>query len=132
MFPLDWFAFMSTPSLKECAETVPVCLQTVSLASVLEIFRSSGSEAIVVVNEEQCPLGVVNLRQIIPHLISLATSAEQPLNGATSNISEPLSQLNPSVIESLPILPASLTVSQFLTYLRGEMGGEGEGVTVCL
>jgi CBS domain containing-hemolysin-like protein len=51
---------MPTPSLKEFAQAIPVCEQTSSLSALLEIFQASGCDAIVVVSEQQRPLGVVN------------------------------------------------------------------------
>ena len=101
---------MTTSSLKECAEPLPICTQTAGLSAVLEIFRSSGCDAIVVVSEQQRPLGVVNLRRIIPHLLSRE-------NG---DIEQPLSQLEPPVIEPLEIVPASLPLNQFLASLNRE------------
>lgn len=106
---------MSTPSLKECAAPVPICSQTTDLTTLVEIFHASGSDSIVVVSEQHYPLGVVNLRQVMPHLLTGATPAATP--GATRNCSQRLSELEPSVIEPLGILPASLTISQFWTIL---------------
>jgi signal transduction histidine kinase/DNA-binding NarL/FixJ family response regulator len=117
---------MPTPSLKEFTEPVPVCGKTCSLAAVLEIFRSSRCDTIVVVNEQQRPLGVVNLRQVMPYLISsprLGESTEVMHNHpdslqATGDFHKPLSQLDPPIIEPLTILPAQLSLSQFWPYLQ--------------
>jgi len=109
---------MPTPSLKEFAEQVPVCEQTSDLAAVLEIFRSSECDAIVVVSEEQCPLGVVNLRQIMPYLLSSAALGESGLTSATKDFDKPLSQLEPPIIQPLTILPAQLNLSQFWACLN--------------
>ncbi|MEQ9672450.1 ATP-binding protein [Coleofasciculus sp. G2-EDA-02] len=114
---------MSTPSLKECAAPVPICSQTTDLTALLEIFHASGSDSIVVVSEQQYPLGVVNLRKIIPHLLTGGRSAATLGERATEDFSQPLSELEPSVIEPLAILPASLTISQFWTILPDLDGG---------
>lgn len=108
---------MSTPSLKECAAPVPICAQTTDLTALLEIFHASGSDSIVVVSEQQYPLGVVNLRQVMPHLLTRAMSAATLGTTATRDFSQRLSELEPSVIEPLEIIPASLTISQFWTIL---------------
>ena len=108
---------MSTPSLRECAAPVPICSQTTDLTTLLEIFHGSGSDSIVVVSEQHYPLGVVNLRQVMPHLLTGATSAATLGTTATRDFSQRLSELEPSVIEPLEILPASLTISQFWTIL---------------
>lgn len=109
---------MPTPSLKEFAEPVPVCEQTAGLADLLEIFRWSGGEAIVVVSEQQLPLGVVHLRQVMPHLLSLAGLGGSPALMSTPQLHKPLFQLQPLVVEPLAILPAQVSLSQFWTYLQ--------------
>ncbi|MBE9125251.1 MULTISPECIES: ATP-binding protein [unclassified Coleofasciculus] len=109
---------MLTPSLKDCAVQVPVCSQTTGFAAVLEIFHSSGCDAIVVVSEQQYPLGVVNLRQITPHLMSQVKLEKNPSPMATGSLSQPLCELDPPVIEPLAIVPASLKARQFWTYLQ--------------
>ena len=108
---------MTTPSLKECVEPVPVCAITATLATVIEIFRLSGCEAIAIVDEDKQPMGVVNLRRIMPYLISMSKLG---LGRATADFSQPLSQLNPPVIEPITILPVSLTLNQLWMYLDGE------------
>ena len=110
---------MTTPSLKECVEPVPVCAMTTSLATVIEIFRLSGCDAIAIVGEGQQPMGVVNLRRIVPYLMSMSKIGE---GTATEDFSQPLSQLDPPVIEPIAILPASLTLEQLWIYLDGERG----------
>ncbi|HEY9727306.1 MAG TPA: ATP-binding protein [Chroococcales cyanobacterium] len=109
---------MPTPSLKEFAQAIPVCQQTAGLAAMLEIFHSSGCDTIVVVSEQQHPLGVVSLRQVIPYWIRFAQSEKSPENMADGEFHKPLSQLDPPVIEPLTILPAQMSLSQFWTYLQ--------------
>ncbi|MEQ9482737.1 ATP-binding protein [Coleofasciculus sp. F4-SAH-05] len=108
---------MSTPSLKECAAPVPICSQTTNITALLEIFHASGSDSIVVVSEQHYPLGVVNLRQVMPYLLTGVSSAATLGTTATRDFSQRLSELEPSVIEPLEIIPASLTISQFWTIL---------------
>lgn len=109
---------MPTPSLKEFAQATPVCSQTSGLADVLEIFSSSGCHAIVVVSPQHCPLGVVNLSKVMPHLISARQSGEFPLAMTTRDSNRPISELDPPIIEPLAILPAQLSLSQFWPYLQ--------------
>jgi signal transduction histidine kinase/DNA-binding response OmpR family regulator len=59
-----------TPSLKEFLQPVRVCLQTAPLEAVIELFTSCECDRIVVVNEQQYPVGVVNLRKLMPYLLS--------------------------------------------------------------
>ncbi len=109
---------MPTPSLKEFAQSIPVCEQTCSLADVLAIFRSSGCNEIVAVNQQHCPLGVVNLPQVMLHLISSQQSEESLVAMAAKDGGKPLSQLESPIIEPLIILPAHLNLSQFWRYLQ--------------
>ncbi|HEY9653745.1 MAG TPA: CBS domain-containing protein, partial [Coleofasciculaceae cyanobacterium] len=109
---------MPTPNLKEFAEPVPVCEQTADLAALLEIFRRSGGDAIVVVSEQQLPLGVVHLRQVMPHLLSLAGLGRNPALMSTQQLHWPLFRLQPLVVEPLVILSARMSLSHFWTYLQ--------------
>ncbi len=109
---------MPTPSLREFAEPVPVCEQASGLVVVLETFRSSACDAIVVVSQQQYPLGVINLRQVMPYLLSPTS-----LDGSTQardieDFHKPLSQLEPSLMQPLGILPAQLSLNQFWSYLQ--------------
>ncbi len=113
----SWVMSMPTSSLKEFAQAIPVCEQTCDLATVLEIFRSSGGDTIAVVNEQQHPLGVINLRQVMPYVISPAKLGEPPV-GATEDFYKPLYQLNPPIIQPLARLPAHLNLNQFWVYLQ--------------
>jgi hypothetical protein len=97
---------MSTPSLKEFTQAIPVCSQTSGLAAVLEIFCTSGCDAIVVLSEQQRPLGVINLRQVLPYLMP-RTSGKGSV-ATTGEVDKPISQIEPPLIEPLTILPAHL------------------------
>jgi signal transduction histidine kinase/CheY-like chemotaxis protein len=130
---------MPSPSLKEFAQTTPVCEQTSGLADVLEIFRSSGCDEIVVVSPQQFPLGVVNLSKVMPYLIPVRQLGNTPLAIVAKNSDNPLFELNPSIIDPLVIVPAQLSLNQFWPYLQASraswMGNwncwqEGENRTV--
>ena len=107
---------MSNPSLKEFTQAIPVCEQTSGLAAVLEIFCTSGCDAIVVLSEQQRPLGVINLRQVLPYLMP-RTSGKGSV-ATTGEVDKPISQIEPPLIEPLTILPAHLNLSQFWAYLH--------------
>lgn len=109
---------MPSPSLKEFAQTTPVCEQTSGLADVLEIFRSSGCDEIVVVSPQQCPLGVVKLPNVMPHLIPVRQLEKAPVAMVAKNSGNPLSELDPSIIDPLVIVPAQLSLKQFWPYLE--------------
>ncbi len=114
---------MPTPSLKEFAQAIPVCKQTSGLAAVLDICCSCDCDKIVIVSEQQCPLGVVSLRQAMLHMVSSVRFDEPSAARTTIDFQKPLSQLNPSVIEPLAILPAQMSLSQFWPYLQ-ELGAK--------
>ncbi len=116
---------MSTSSLEEFASPVPLCQPNLELAAVLEIFGSSGCDAIVVANQDQHPLGVVNLRQVMPYLLSATRLGRHTALMATEDFQKPLEQLQPAIIEPITILPAQLNLNQLGIYL-GEMGRRGD------
>ncbi|MGC1392649.1 MAG: ATP-binding protein, partial [Coleofasciculaceae cyanobacterium] len=107
---------MTTPSLKEFAQTIPVCQLTSDLATVLELFCTSGCEAIVVVNDKLRPQGLIKLRQVLPYLTS-NTSKQLP-SAMLDEVDQPISALKPSIIEPLSTLPAQLPLSQFWAYIQ--------------
>jgi signal transduction histidine kinase/CheY-like chemotaxis protein len=108
---------MPTPSLKEFAQTIPICQLTSGLATVLELFCTSGCEVIVVVSEKLRPLGIISLRQVLPYLIS-NNSKNKPLTMKEEALAQPISHLKPSIIEPLSTLPAQLNLSQFWAYIQ--------------
>ncbi|NET56113.1 MAG: response regulator [Symploca sp. SIO2E6] len=117
---------MSTSSLKDFASPVPVCQPNLELAAVLEIFGVRECDAIVVVNQEQSPLGVVHLRRVIPYLLSATGLGKNTALMATGDFQKPLEQIKPPIIEPISILSAELRLKQFAAYL-GEMGRWGGG-----
>lgn len=114
---------MLTPNLREFAEPVPVCKLTSTLANALEIFRSCQCDLIVVVSEQGCPLGVLNLRQVATQMISQAGLEKSTLLMATQDHHKRLCELNPPPIETLKILSDHLSVNQFLSLLLESEAG---------
>jgi signal transduction histidine kinase/ActR/RegA family two-component response regulator len=105
---------MSIPSLKEFVRAVPVCKQTSGFAAVLEIFRSSGCDAVAVVSEQQQPLGIVSLRRVFSHLLSKTSRTEQPEPNRSEQSDRPFDELEPVTAFS-----AHMSLSQFGSYLQG-------------
>ncbi len=66
----------------------------------------------MVVNEQQCPTGVVHLWSLLPDLM---TSIERP---GEVDRTLPLYGLSTSIVEPLATIPAQLSVEQFGAYLR--------------
>lgn len=138
---------MSTPSLKRFIANVPTCTQKMNIATVLAIFSSVKREAgknqsgytdrLVVVNEQQRPLGILYLSSLLPYLgvgirpplkepeknpeISPHTQAPSAIEETSHqeiNLRQSLSELGLSIIEPLAIVPADFTLKQFWPYLQ--------------
>lgn len=85
--------------------TVPSCLQTSSLAVVLEIFEQEQCDRLVVVNQQQCPIGLLYSARLIPKL--LAHSDNKNLN-----LHQSLSTWGQGLIEPIQTISASERVEQ--------------------
>lgn len=99
---------LTTPSLKNFIEPVPLCLQTGALESLQSIFRSCNCDRVAVVNEQLQPLGLVYLRSLWARAADRTNDGQQPLSES------------PIAIEPLRALPAALSVSEFWQYLQTE------------
>ncbi|MEH2240382.1 MAG: ATP-binding protein [Nostoc sp.] len=85
--------------------TVPSCPQTSSLAVVLEIFEQEQCDRLVVVNQQQCPIGLLYSARLIPKL--LAHSDDKNLN-----LHQSLSSWGQGLIEPIQTISASERVEQ--------------------
>ncbi|MEH1934975.1 MAG: ATP-binding protein [Nostoc sp.] len=90
--------------------TVPSCPQTSSLAVVLEIFEQEQCDRLVVVNQQQCPIGLLYSARLIPKL--LAHSDDKNLN-----LHESLSTWGQGLIEPIQTISASERVEQLSLHL---------------
>ena len=97
---------LTTPSLKNFIEPVPLCLQTGALESLQSIFRSCNCDRVAVVNEQLQPLGLVYLRSLWSRAADRTNDGQQPLS--ESRIA----------IEPVRALPAAMSVSEFWQYLQ--------------
>lgn len=85
--------------------TVPSCPQTSSLAVVLEIFEQEQCDRLVVVNQQQCPIGLLYSARLIPKL--LAYSDDKNLN-----LHQSLSTWGQGLIEPIQTISASERLEQ--------------------
>ncbi|UNU23787.1 ATP-binding response regulator [Microcoleus vaginatus] len=99
---------LTTPSIKNFMEPVPLCLQTAALASLRSIFRSCNCDRVAVVNEQLQPLGLVYLRSLWAYGDDRTNDGQQPLSES------------PIAIEPVRALPAAMSVSEFWQYLQTE------------
>ena len=99
---------LTTPSLKNFIEPVPLCLQTGALESLQSIFKSCNCDRVAIVNEQLQPLGLVYLRSLWAWGADRTNDGQQPLSE---------SQI---AIEPVRALPAATSVSEFWQYLQTE------------
>jgi hypothetical protein len=98
--------------LYELLATVPICLETKTLAAVLDIFAEEQCDRLVVVNSEQRPIGLLYSARLLPQL--LATAADDyPLN-----LQQPLSEVDKFLIEPIQAIPAAETLEKFSLSLQ--------------
>lgn len=117
------YCLMSKPkyNLGDFIESVPSCLQTATLAAAWKIFSQGQSDRLVVLNRQHSPLGVMHLRQFVPHWVSETNS------GATShskNIKQSLFKATAHLLEPVEKLTSETSLEQFQSYLdsRPEYG----------
>lgn len=92
--------------------TIPSCQETSTLAEMLEIFEKEQCDRLVIVNRQQCPMGLLYSARLTQNLL-IETSDEQFLN-----LQKPLSSWGKTLMEPIQILPAGDRVEQFSLFLR--------------
>ena len=88
--------------LYELLATVPICLETKTLATALHIFTKEQCDRLVIVNSQQCPVGLLYSARLVPQLLA-AAAGDYPLN-----LEQPLSQVEKSLIEPIQTIPAEI------------------------
>ncbi|MBO3460697.1 ATP-binding protein [Aetokthonos hydrillicola Thurmond2011] len=100
--------------LYDLIATVPSCLETTALAVVLEIFAEQQCDRVVILDEQQCPIG----------LLYCARLASQMLNGQVDknllDLQQPVSNLGKELIQPIQTLPASFCVEQLSRFLHSQ------------
>ncbi|MBW4562036.1 MAG: hybrid sensor histidine kinase/response regulator [Mojavia pulchra JT2-VF2] len=90
---------------------VPVCVETSTLAMVLEIFEKEQCDRVVVVNQQQHPTGLLHSARLIQKLLAA-------VGGAHLNLQQPVSIFGTVLIEPIQTIPAAECVEQFGLFLR--------------
>ncbi|WP_420832757.1 ATP-binding protein [Nostoc edaphicum] len=90
--------------------TVPSCPQTSSLAVVLEIFEQEQCDRLVVVNQQQCPIGLLYSARLIPKLLTHR-------DDKNLNLNQSLSTWGQGLIEPIQTISASERVEQLSLHL---------------
>ncbi len=96
-------------ALHDFIATVPSCVQTTCLSVVLEIFELGQCDRLVVVSEQQYPIGVLYPSRLISYGCGVGFDVQQPL-----------SALGVAVVEPIVTLPAELSVEQFRFYVNSQ------------
>ena len=108
---------MSMPkyALHDFIELVPECVDTTRLSIVLEIFSKGQCDRLVVVSEQQCPIGVLHLRRLMPQLMSSYGES-----GVSLDVQQPVFELGSDLVEPILTIPAELSVEQLGFYLSSQ------------
>lgn len=109
--PLSLMLMLHYP-LYDFLATVPSCSQASTLAVVLEILEKEQCDRLVVVNQQQSPIGLLNSARLIPKLLT-AASGETFLN-----LQQPIFTLSPSLISPIGTIPASEPLDKLSLFLR--------------
>ena len=100
--------------LDEFIVTVPMCWETNTLAAVLDIFVEEQCDRLVIVNSQQCPIGVLYSARLLPQF--LAADADNHL--LNLHLQQPLSQVDKSLIAPIQTIPAAANLEKFSLFLK--------------
>ncbi|MBE9225552.1 response regulator [Phormidium sp. LEGE 05292] len=138
---------MPSPDVKEFIAFVPSCTQRTTLGKILDIFQQNECDRIVVVSEEDIPLGVLHLYSLLPYLRERkgkksldtlsktakkletqekAVSSRSQGIASQSSLLQPLSKLDSSIITPLTTVPAEFSLQDFWPYLRNVISRLGK------
>jgi signal transduction histidine kinase/ActR/RegA family two-component response regulator len=98
--------------LYDFLSTVPSCPETSTLGVVLEILEKEQCDRLVVVNQQQYPIGLLYSARLIPKLLA-AASGETFLN-----LHQLICNLSPSLISPIQTISASEHLDKFNLFLR--------------
>jgi signal transduction histidine kinase/DNA-binding response OmpR family regulator len=109
--------------LYEFIATVPNCVETTTVAVVLEIFQQQqcdGAERplrdrLAVLDKQKCLLGLIYSARLLPQLL---TAVKGEGRSKFLDLQQPLSTLGQGLIEPIQTIPASFNVEQFSSFLR--------------
>ncbi|MFM6011091.1 MAG: ATP-binding protein [Dolichospermum sp.] len=91
---------------------VPVCLETNTLATVLDIFTRKQCDRLMVVNSQQVPIGLLYSARLLPQLLAVTT------DDYLVNLQRPISQVDKSLLEPIPTLSAAHSLEHFTLFLK--------------
>ncbi|MBW4476115.1 MAG: response regulator [Tolypothrix brevis GSE-NOS-MK-07-07A] len=100
--------------LYDFVATVPSCGETTTLAVLLEIFAQQQCDRVVVVNEQEYPIGLLYSSRLIPQFLA---AKQRQGNFKFLDLQQPISILAQTLIEPIQTLSASDNVDQFGLFL---------------
>lgn len=92
--------------------TVPSCSETSTLTVVLEILEKEQCDRLVVINQEQFPIGLLYSARLIPKLLAEASDE------TFANFQQPISSLNPNLISPIQTIPVSQPLNSLSLFFR--------------
>ncbi|PIG94439.1 ATP-binding protein [Gloeocapsopsis sp. IPPAS B-1203] len=102
---------MPNPELYDFITTIPSCRETTQLKVVLEILQQTQCDRLIVVNEEQVPIGILSAAQLLLYLYSKSQTD-------TKTIHQAISTVDPKLIEQIVVLPATLKIEELGLHLQ--------------
>ncbi|HCF30406.1 MAG TPA: hybrid sensor histidine kinase/response regulator, partial [Cyanobacteria bacterium UBA11049] len=96
--------------LRDFIATVPSCVQTTPLAIVVNMLSQGQSDRAVVLDRQQYPIGVLQMRRLMPQLMQLFTSGDLE--------TKHLWDVAESLVEPIGTLPVDLDLEEFKSYLN--------------
>jgi signal transduction histidine kinase/CheY-like chemotaxis protein len=105
--------------LYDFVATVPSCTETTTLAVLLEIFAQQQCDRVIVVNQQEYPIGLLYSSRLIPQFLA---AKQRQGNFKFLDLQQPISILDKALIEPIQILSASDSVDKFGLFLRSQSG----------
>ncbi|NMG10109.1 ATP-binding protein [Brasilonema sp. UFV-L1] len=97
--------------------TVPSCVETATLAIVLQIFQQQQCDRLAVLDKHKCLVGLVYSARLLPQLL---TANQGQSHSKYLDLQQPLSTLDQSFIEPIQAIPASLSVEHLSSLLGSQ------------
>ncbi|WP_460203998.1 sensor histidine kinase [Scytonema sp. NUACC21] len=101
--------------LYEFIATVPICIETATLADVLDVFEKEQCNAVAVLNKQQQLLGLLYSASLLPQLL---VADSEKSHSKYLNLKQPISVLGQSLLQPIDAIPVSFGVEQLGTFLR--------------
>ncbi|RAM50940.1 MAG: hybrid sensor histidine kinase/response regulator [Hapalosiphonaceae cyanobacterium JJU2] len=98
--------------------TVPVCSKTATLKVVWEIFETQQCDRLVVLNEQQNPVGIIYSARLLPEI--LAANQENTNQADSFNLEQALASRESTLIQPIQTLASDWGIEEFSHSLRSQ------------